>query len=143
MRYRSTCPVCRREFTTHTESRLPWCSVACQFSDDDDSCGAAGTRARAHNPRQPGSTPGAATTARRLKVALLGVLLALAGCGTGCALFRSTARTAIDIAREACDIFLAEQPASEQPLGMDLDTCAETLLSAQRGKVAAARQANP
>jgi len=58
----------------------------------------------------------------------------------GCALFRSAARTALDVAREACDAFLAEQPPEDRPLGMSIDECADHLLAAQRGKVAAARQ---
>ena len=58
---------------------------------------------------------------------------------TGCAAFRSAARTANDVAREACEIFGAK---NEQALGMSVeDFCAiernvapflDALLSAQK-----------
>lgn len=62
---------------------------------------------------------------------------------TSCALLKPAARTAVDIARSACDVFLSEQPEADRPYGMDLDTCVNTLLSAQQQKLAAARKQAP
>lgn len=63
-----------------------------------------------------------------------------------CAGFKSVARTALDVAREACDLFAAGQPEAERPLGMSLDECADRLLSAQKMAVSrtlAAKRATP
>lgn len=58
---------------------------------------------------------------------------------SGCALFKSAARTAIDVAREACDVFLSEQQGPDKALGMTLDECADTLLALQQQRVALRR----
>lgn len=54
----------------------------------------------------------------------------------GCAWFKPAARTALEIAREACDVFFAGQP-EDAPVGMSLDECAEHLLAGQRTAAAA------
>ena len=69
---------------------------------------------------------------------------------TSCAMFRSVARTANDVAREACEIFGAKQP---ETLGMSVeDFCAiqrnvdpflDAILSAQKlsaAKLSAAKE---
>ncbi len=59
-----------------------------------------------------------------------------------CAHAQQAARTALDVAREACDVFLGAQPAEERQLGMSLDQCADHLLAGQQ-RVLAARRTRP
>lgn len=58
---------------------------------------------------------------------------------TACAGAKAVARTALDVAREACELFAAEAP--PDALGMSLDECADHLLSAH--KLAAAKREMP
>jgi hypothetical protein len=59
-----------------------------------------------------------------------------------CAQAKPGIRTALDIARTACDVFLGAQPEQERALGMSLDQCADHLLAGQQ-RVLAARRARP
>lgn len=55
---------------------------------------------------------------------------------TACAGAKAVARTALDVAREACELFAEEAP--PDVVGMSLDECAEHLLAGQQaagGKV--------
>lgn len=74
-----------------------------------------------------------------MRAALVAMLLCS---GSGCALVKPALRTALDVAREACDVFLsqrAEAAADDQMYGMSLDQCAEILLSAQQAQIQAGR----
>lgn len=64
---------------------------------------------------------------KTILTALLAVAVTAYAIGA-CAELRPVARTVLDIAREACDVFLVENPKS----GMSLDDCAQALLSADK-----------
>lgn len=59
-----------------------------------------------------------------MRALVLAAVVVLTGC-------KPVARTALDVARAACDVFFAGQP-KDAPVGMSLDDCAEHLLASQK-----------
>lgn len=56
MKHQAVCPMCRREFTTHTETTNPFCSVGCQ-ADASEPTNEKGTNMETINLNDPQLTP--------------------------------------------------------------------------------------